>query len=429
MATIAVPSIDQPRNIEIQFSIEDRERYNTLPFYFAKFQVDDMRLNSVYAKMTRKRRWQPNEGPTMTAVKKARSPLIRQNAFPVGVQSEPLIDTYDVTEVAKRANVHRQNFQSPVFKFGPHFESFFADNIQPNVDNIITQIRMFREFFLRTRMFHKAPYIYLPDSVDRLYAAPSTEGAADGSVGKTTDWLQAMSTQVGDPGNLSLNTVYQTAQAMSTDIGALPFKPGGDIVNSNGLKDKYVLITSEEAYMQFNFDPFRLENRELSLDVVTDNFKGDIFGRVTCMTETHPLRMLNDGTFPAPETRIEESAGAPDLIGETVPNPAYVTAPWEIALMFGADSFESFEVGPPPKHFSSNTAPSKQKFNAMRWNGEVRMIDNMIIPDGSGGYATNEWGEYLKLIADVTIGAIAVRELNVVPILFKRIRGVENSIA
>jgi hypothetical protein len=43
-----------------------------------------------------------------------------------------------------------------------------------------------------------------------------------------------------------------------------------------------------------------------------------------------------------------------------VPNPEYVEAPYEVAIIYGPNAFETINVGPPPKEFLKN------KFNTFK---------------------------------------------------------------
>ena len=70
--------------------------------------------------------------------------------------------------------------------------------------------------------------------------------------------------------------------------------PGAD---SSPLNQKYCLVTSGEAWNNFVDDPWIKENRPLNMNIVTDGFKGDLWGRIRTKLERYSLRFGIDNDF------------------------------------------------------------------------------------------------------------------------------------
>jgi hypothetical protein len=118
-------------------------------------------------------------------------------------------------------------------------------------------------------------------------------------------------------------------------------------------------------------------------------FKGSIFDEVTYKTERYPIRISADGTIPYPEIQ--------DAANQTVPNPTYVNAPYEVAILMGADAYKTIKVGPPPRAFA-NKKMTVEKFYSLRWNGEIQLTDQVIVNYPGGIIDLNYRGRFLKLI-------------------------------
>jgi hypothetical protein len=212
---------------------------------------------------------------------------------------------------------------------------------------------------------------------------------------------------------------------MSTSMRA-PVFMGISNPKAGPLTGRYLLICSQEAYGRFSFDPYLKANKALDLNIVTEGFRGDIFGQLTCKLEDQPIRIALDGTFPAPET-IELNPAQPNY-GETLPNLGYTevaNAPYEVAFICGAKGYNSIQVGPPPSEFTSGKVPDG--FGKLMWNGEIQLTRDVLIPciqeDGTTLQTTNKYGKYLQLISFLVLGCQAVQPRYILPIIFKRIRG------
>lgn len=426
---INMPAVDV--NICSGWNEQDINLYNKLPFYLAKMQVDRRQSWVTWKKFCGSRKWSPNMGSTMRAVTKEPSPHIRQEAFPNEISVAPKKDIMDVRERSTDEQVYRQRFESPILSFVPSFRDFLTDHVEKNGQDIMEKEERFEDIFYRSRIYHASPNVWVSGGVlgtlaSELYPAPMGIPSADGSTAKTIAWRQYIISQLGGAGGLLFESLNRGLTAMETSL-RVPSYQGSDLPKGDqGLAGKYCLVCSGEAWNQFTFDPWLLAYKNCALDIVNGRFQGSLFGRITCILEDMPLRMKIDGTFPAPEVREVDPAAY--NVGESVPNPAYVSrddntgCPYEWAFLVGTEGYEVIDVGPPPAVFASNGMP--KGFGKMFWNGEVDITKNFLIPcyqdDGTLTWETNQYGEWLKFISQVTYGILGKQKRNIIPILFKR---------
>lgn len=405
--------------------------YNSLSYFLAKRQVDRRQWSPTWSRFMGKVAWSPGMGNTMRTVITEPSPHIRQFAFPQPITSASKMDVIDIRERKNDEVVSKHKFESLVLDFLPDFKDFMS-HVNDNSKDIMEKQERFEDIYYRGRVFHRAPFVWIANgnaAGGELVTSPIGDGNSAGTDGKTTAWLQARIAEVGNPGNLNMDTMNRALTVVENDLGAMPFS-GSSLGKENvGMANKFALVTSSEAFNQFSMDPFLLAYKNCSLDIINGRFQGSLFGRLTAIIEGKPLRMKSDGTFPAPEVR-ELNPDAYNY-GETIPNPVYTSlgadgSPYEWAFLIGGQGYDVINVGPPPAAFASNGLP--QGFGKMQWNGEVILTKNFLVPcvqdDGTTIQTTNNYGDKLKFISQVTYGMRAYQPRNILPILFKRKRGV-----
>jgi hypothetical protein len=165
------------------------------------------------------------------------------------------------------------------------------------------------------------------------------------------------------------------------------------------------------------------------MNLINDGFAGDLWGKVTAKFDPFPLRFTDNGTFVAPQSVDGTS-------GKVIPNTNYTTisatssdtvASSEVAFLVGADAFKTIAVGPPPKEFASKNMSAK-KFYSMKWNGEVTLTDQFLIPNSgtalsdTGTQDLNVYGDYLKFISQAVFGGIPGDSRHCLPIFYRRRR-------
>lgn len=429
-------------------SVEDVNKYNKLPVYLAKLEATAFARWQIYNKLFGRIDWKPNMGKTMRGVRAERTPVGQQEFYPNDMDTTPNKNVYEMTETTEDTVLKMHDFDSKQFHFLPSWTDFRENQLDTNHKDLVEQIAISNDIFIRSAALQKAPYVFIPanksaggqSQYSQLVPAPVTAGGSitAANAAKNTGWFQSLTDNIGT--NLTLAAIDYAVAVLRDDLGA-PFFEG--VVNSPRdnelIKGKYVLIGSSEAYQQFKWDPNFNSFRSVNLNIVTDGFRGSIFDEVTYKTERYPLRFNADGTRPAPEILVEDpiqsgtataniggavasgASSANAQLGRTRPNPEYVNAPFEMAILVGADSFKTVKVGPPPRAFASKKM-DVSKFYSMKWNGEVQLTDQVLIKYADGTYDTNVRGRMLKLISSVAMGMIPCNQYNYLPIVFARKR-------
>lgn len=409
-------------------NVEDVNKYQKLPLYLATLEARMFPQWSVYNQLFGKINWQPNMGPNLRGVRAEPTPVGETFFYPAAISGTPNKNIYETFETYENASLAMHDFDSNQFHFLPSFQDFRENQLDFNHQDIVRQISVANDMFIRTYAWEKAPYVLIAGNIGgdvnlgttQLIPAPvpavGTTILSTGNIAKTQAWRQAAFAQVGS--SLTLATVDYATCVLRDDLGANYFEGTLNTPKDNELiKGKYVLIGSSEAYQQFKWDNDLQRFRNVNFSIVENGFRASIFDEVTFKTERFPIRIAADGSIPAPQTWDE-------LDNRTKPNPAYVNAPVEVAILCGADCYKSVKVGPPPRAFS-NQKISMQKFYEMRWNGEVCLTDQVLVQYNNAGqviWDTNVRGRFLKLFSSVVMGMIACKQQAYMPILFQRKR-------
>lgn len=406
--------------------IQDINQYQKLPFYLAFNEAKYFPQWQTWDKLFGKLNWTPNMGTTLRGVRAEPTPVGAQTFYPNSLQVLPNKDIYENLETYEEATLSWHDFDSKQFYFLPSYQDFRENQIDYTHKDIVRQIAIRNDMFIRSYVLQKTPYIFNAGDQNLVGAPYIPSGTAITAAnvalaGKNTAFWQAQINTINTAGarGLTLAILDQAAMVLRDEIGAPYFENAANTVKDNSLiKGKYVLIGSMEAFQMFKWDQQFSRFRPSDLNVLEDGFMGSIFNEITYKSERWPLRIAADGTLPAPE--VYDVAN-----NRTVPNPAYTAAPYEVAFLCGADAFKTLKVGPPPKPFSSGKMDAA-KFYSMAWNGEVRLTDQIIVNynDGAGNIVQdlNYRGRLLKLYSSVVYGGIPVQQRNVLPIVYARVR-------
>jgi len=430
-----LPSLDN--NICASWTQTDQQFYNRMPFYFVQEQASYRDRWSTWKPLLETVAWQPNEGDTMRSIMLEHSPIIRQQAYGSLLKTTPVADIGIGRERIVNTQLYWQDFVSPHFNFLASFQDF-ADRTMSNMKEVVRMMDVFSDMYYRTQIWENSPYVYVAGF--GLIEAPVGPGDAAhaNATGKNANWLNGTLLPAllkSSPGNLSFQEVWRALNAAETIIGMEPFegtgKPQGD---NNPLDYKYALIQSGESWNNFLDDPWLKENRPLNMNIVSEGFRGSLFGRVTSRLEKHPLRYAvgpNGLTTPDPEI-VELNPNAWDY-GRCKPNPYYAKSAdpngnstnysdIEVGFLVGGRSYKAVNVGAPPSAFSAKSTP--ESFTKMTWNGQPYMTKNFFVPcrdtNGNATVDFNSWGRYLRFQGTAAMGIAAINPQNILPIVFKR---------
>ncbi len=401
-----MPSINQ--NICGSWNEQQSDLYNKMPFYLMEAQSQYRKQWEVYSKLLTPVSWKPNMGPIMRRVMAEPQPLLRQEATPQLISQDPLTDISTYRERTADAKLRWQDFVSPHFPFLPEFQDFLK-HITECQKNLDRQITLFEDIFYRSMLYHHAPYVYVCGY--GLIEAPIGDPASDGTGGKSDAWLQwVMSDLVqGQPGEFSFEELWNAFNAAESDIGMTPFegtgKPGSD---SNPLNEK---------------------------NIVTDSFKGDIFGRIRSRMERFPLRYAVAENYSVQRYAPEEIELNPDRLDQyqrTRPKKEYSytdVSQVEVGMFMGGQCADYIQVGPPPAEFTKEVDSSVGA--KMNWNGKSETTKNFLIPckdiNGTIVYQANSFGRYLRIQANLSLGISLTNTQNVLPIIYKRKRRINGA--
>lgn len=436
-----IPALDQ--NVCGQWTQQDTDFYNALPVWFLAAENAYRKYYSTWPRISTGRfSWKANNGDTLRTIIPVPTPVQRQMAFPRKIAAGlPLTDVINYRERTTESQPAWQDFMSPTFYFKPEFADFMS-HVQRTKDNIMGQITVFEDTYYRAFALGKAPYMYVAGV--GLVDAPTAEmnSTLDAANSKTAAWFAAQITALMgvQDGTLNMVEVFNILNAAENEIGMTPYE--GSEVPKNGspnpLSEKYCLVVAGENWNNWIGDPWVTANRSLNMNIVTENFKGDLFGRATCKIEKYQIHMQidedNNPTFPAPE--VTELNPDRENFGDTVPNPLYAKtqiagqsgatggSPIGLAFLVGGPNYDIMDVGAPPDAFTKDL----NGIMGMNWNGKVSMNKQIAIPcqttAGETFIDVNSFGRYLRLQATSSVGARATNMKNILPILYKRKIGI-----
>lgn len=417
------------------WTIEDVNRYNKLQFFLANLSSKEFPKWKTYSKFTKSTPWQQNQGSIMKGVKVEPTPVGRQMFFPNAITTTPKKDVFAQLERTEQAFVRRHYAESRQFSFLPSFQDFRKEQIPSAMQDITQQIACSEDFFIRSFLFHRAPYVYLcgrtgpsasfPEA-GQLIAAPSGDGSDDGSTGKTTAFLQQCMAEMANGGknNAGFKSFNQMLQISRYDLQIPAFEGmnNGSPADNEAIKGNYLCIGSGEVYSNLTFDDHVVSYKNAQLDLIHSEFSGKVLGSCLFRHERFPLHIAADGTFPAPQT-YEANSDAYNY-GETIPNPAYVRAPFGVLFWMGAEPCKTLDVGPAPADFVGGKMDAS-RFNKLAWNGEVKITDNVLVNLGTVAAPlldTNKYGEVVQLISATNYGALSLNRRHCIPMIYARTR-------
>lgn len=435
MATVQIPGIDQ--TICAEWSEVDRDFYNKLPIYFVEAQSEARQDWSVIRRLLGTTPWSPNKGDTQKAIMNERGPVLRQNATPNLLSVPAKKDVHITRERSTTMKLHWQKFETPTFNFLPDFEDFMVSHIKPNTDNLNRQISIFEDQFYETVIWNQSPAVYVC-GYGLVDGAPQGDTEATGKTAGFVGEQLLANVPANESGFLSFSELWKALIVFEEELGATPYEgsglPDGD---SSPLDERFCLVCSSEDWLNFTNDPWLKENRPLNMDIVTNKFRGDLFGKLRTKLWKYPRRIKSTADFvpsyPAPET-VELNEDRDDF-GRTKPNPEYskisetindaqVGSQFGVAYLFGGKGYKRAEGLNPPGQFKNGV-----EFKGMDWSGRARLTDNILIQcgeDDAGNplWETNKYGEQLQLISTLAMGIRGDNKFNVLPIVFKRHRGI-----
>lgn len=415
---------DLPRNSGMFDSI-DPDRYNRIPVQVAEQTTKQLPMWTRWQTIIGSRPWEANQGDILQGVIAELPPVTKQNHAPRNITESPLKTVVSHFERSNTARVKRHLFESPLIHFGSSFRDFRKKQVPSAVKALNKIVGTGLDSFLRWQVLQQSPRVGIVGATDGDYIVdvPHGEGT-DTSSPKTAAILSALAAKVGNaPGFLDFRWICAMRQLCKDELGFVPWDgvPATPKENET-MKGKFLLLGEGVLYDGLQFDEHVLNYKDYAVNLINSSFRGVIQGNIAFMEECFPHRMLEDGTFPSQELEQADDAEYPtgNTQGhETVPNPAYVNAPFGIAYFMGYQPYESLRVGPPPAEFAGKSI-SMGRYHSLNWNGEVRITDDVLVNYGDGVVDTNKYGEWLQLICDTVLGIIPNTPRFCLPILYRR---------
>lgn len=429
-----------PTTANNNWSTQDIERFNRLPFYAAAQQAKQLPIWSRWTNVFPKRKWEANKGDVILGVIDEFSPKSTQVHKPTFITSTPLKTVSSTFQRTNTGRLYRHKFESEQFSFLPNFRDFRTGIIPHATKDINRTVAFGNDDFVRWQAFQLSPHMWCAGSVTGLYTNVPVGPPGEGNLAdpKDTAFIQTMISNVR--GYLDFKEICAIRSAIRNDLMIAPWEGAEGAPGDNAiLNDKYLLIGEPNIFEAMTFDEHVLNVRMLDQDLQHKEWSGVISGNIVFRAERYPIRIAADGTLPAPEIEQLLPANATITSGsmsvtnpggaarnvEVVPNPAYTRAPFGIAFMIGHAPFETLEVGPPPSEFAGGKVDTA-RIGKLKWNGEVRLTDNVLVQYGGAAGAafanmdTNKYGEQLQLICDTVMGMFPNTMRRIIPIIYQR---------
>lgn len=415
---------DLPRQSENWASV-DLDRFNRLPVQVAKQTTKQLPMWTRWQTFLGSRPWTPNQGDILQGVIQELPPHTKQNHAPRNITQSPLKTVVSPFERSNTARIKRHLFESPLIHYLSSFRDFTKDRVPHAVRALNKIVGTGLDSFLRWQVLNQSPRIGVVGATDGTPIRELDFGeATDSSSPKTAAILANLASKVGpETGYLDFRQICAFRQLCKDQLGFVPWDgvPATPKENET-MKGKFLLVGEAGLYDGLQFDEHVLNFKDYAVNLINSPFRGIIQGNISFMEECFPHRFLEDGTFPEPELEYADGQTYPtgNTKGhETIPNPAYVNAPFGIAYYMGYQPYESIKVGPPPSEFAGKSI-SMGRYHSLNWNGEVRITDDVLVNYGDGVIDTNKYGEWLQLICDTVLGVIPNTPRFCLPIIYRR---------
>ena len=418
-------NVAPPANV---WAPQDTDRYNRLPIMMTLQEVAEQpvweRWNGIGGTIP----WKPNMADQLQGVIAEQAPIVRQSFAPRNITEQPLTDVSSYFERANIGRPKRHHFESPIFGFLPSFRDFRKNQVATAQRSLIKQRTVATDMFKRTQAFGWAPQVYVVrKSGDPLVQLPSGD-TTDTSSPKSFTAIADMIQNIGfdDIGYLNYNAIVAARAAARHTIGMQPMNGWrGKPADNETAKGKYLLIGEPGIYENMQFDQHLLNNRVLSRELVTSDFKGVIAENIVFREECYPHILALDQTTgvvsePPPEIdlRLPNTAYGSSYNFQTIPNPLFTHGLIGVAYLIGAEPWDDLKVGAPPAEFTGSMTAAA--FGKLQWNAEMRVIAPSIIQWPGGVVQSNDYGGWLKIICDATFGFLPKTPRNVLPIFYRR---------
>ncbi len=418
-----LPALDQ--NLCNVWTELDPNQYQKYAFYLVKAEAERRKRKAIWSNViTDTIPWTPNLSTVMRSVIVEKSPLMRQSARPNYITVDPTVDIFNVRERIAETRLQWHDFESPHFSFLPSFQDFMEGNLVPSRQNLEDQVMDYEDIFLRTAIWDNSPNVYIAGQ-GKVQAPVGVDASMASN--KTAAFVESLLQR--KPGFLTAQELFNAASIFADEVGATPFQgdalPQGD---NEILDQKFMLITSNQAWMQFTNDPFIRENRPLAMNIVNQAFKGPLFDTIVARIEPTPLRWTVDANGSPTEADreiVELNANSPNY-GRPIPNPNYAQidlAPYEVAWLVGGRHYKRVKTGPPPEFFAGSVS-DPSKLPGMTWNGQIYSTRNFLIPckdrNGVAQVKLNDRGRYIKFQGSLALGVLGLYTWNIMPIIFRR---------